>query len=194
MRKLKIFFTVVGVGAVGLVALLMYAVSASIGPAHPERDGTTYLQQQAYPQQVIDSVIQLKQLDAATFNKLAGEDSTNVRFLLAQNPFISAELLQTLSQDESDFVRGGAALNPHLTQEQIRRLSNDPSHTTQIYVARNPHVPEADLLRLHEVHGIELVWFAMNPACPKVLKDKMKAQNDEEALYWLDTSSQSPAS
>lgn len=184
-KKIAIAAALLVLGAAALLVWLVINASAFIGPAYPEKDGRAYLERKAYAPPVIEQVIALQALDATTFSQLAKEDSTDVRFLVAQNPFLPAALLQQLAQDSSDFVRGGAALNPHLTPLQIQQLSADPSPTTQIYVARNPYIPEADLLRLHEVHGIELVWFAMNPNCPQVLKDKMRTLNDEDALYWL---------
>jgi hypothetical protein len=171
--------------AVLCAGLLLWVIGSSMGPAFPERDGRAYLEKHNYPAELIERVVALGAIDAASFEKLVGEDSVDVKFLIAQNPTLPAPLLDRLTRDASDFVRGGAALNPHLTAAQIQALSTDGSHTTESYLARNPNVPQADLIRLHEVHGIELMWFAMNPQIPPVLQQKIIASKDEDALYWL---------
>ena len=168
-----------------LIAFVLWVVGSSMGPAHPERDGRAYLQERRYANELIERVIAREALDAATFEKLAGEDSIDVKFLIAQNPALPAPLLDQLTKDASDFVRGGAAQNPRLTPAQIQALSADESVTTQSYLAGNPHVPESDLIRLHEQYEVPLLWFAMNPKCPVVLKQKMIDTQDEEALGWL---------
>lgn len=170
----------------GLLGLLMWMVTPFIGPADPEGQSRAYLAKRHCSAEVIEQVIALEPLAPALFDRLAAEDSESVKFLIAQNPFLSATWLARLAQDPSDFVRGGAAQSPNLTPAQIQALMADASHTTQAYLARNPYVPEADLIRLHEQYSIELVWFAMNPRCPQVLRQKMIDTQDEEALYWLD--------
>jgi hypothetical protein len=183
-------FAAVAVCTLVLVAVLMWAIGSSIGPAHPERDARIHLQERKYSNELIERVIARAPIDAATFERLAGEDSIDVKFLIAQNPALPSNLLDQLAKDPSDFVRGGAAQSPHLTRAQIQALSADESVTTQSYLAGNPHVPEADLIRLHEKHEVPLMWFAMNPKCPQVLKQKMIDTQDEEALSWLERASE----
>jgi hypothetical protein len=176
-----------------LITFLLWVIGSSMGPAHPERDGRAYLQERKYPNELIERVVAGEPLDAATIEQLAGEDNIDVRFLIAQNPALPAHLLDRLTKDASDFVRGGAAWNPHLTREQIQALSADESETTQGYLARNPHVPEADLIRLHEKYEVPLLWFALNPKCPAVLKQKMIDTQDVEALEWLESQAEASA-
>jgi hypothetical protein len=133
------------------------------------------------------------------FARLATEESTDVRFLVAQNPHLPKRLHEKLIQDSEDFVRGGAALSPHVTEEQIaieiskHKEPTSSNHTVLIYIARNPNVSKRILLDLHERHGLELSWFAQNPDCPAELIRKMKEGNDRDALYWLETTQEREA-
>lgn len=170
---------------IGLFCSIMISCGLA-GPAYPNKNGAKYLQEKGYSKTIIEAVISISNLDVLEFERLAKEASTDVRFLIAQNPYISKNILIRMASDESDFVRGGAALNSNLSAELIEKLSSDPSHTTRLYVARNPHIPEHYLLDLYVNGKMELQWFAMNPKCPEILKQKMIDQNDEGALHWLE--------
>lgn len=163
----------------------LFVVACLNSPAFPERDGRQYLEKKKYDAQTVDTVVNLGKLDRATFEKLSKESDINVRYLLGTNANLPSDLLDKLTKDSSDFVRGGAASNPNLTKAQIEALKNDSSVTTQGYLASNPAVPEKDLIELHEKHDVGLLYFAMNPKCPEVLKKKIVKENDELTMYWL---------
>lgn len=156
------------------------------GSAYPTKYGAEYLEKKNYSKDLIESVISIAELEESVFEALSKEGSTDVRFLIAKNPYISLALLSRMASDSSSFVRGGAALNPNLTVELIEKLSADSSHTTRLYIARNSSVPEKYLLELHNEHNMELIWFAYNPNCPEILKQKMADLNDLDALHVLE--------
>lgn len=168
-----------------IIVSLGSASCIQAGPAHPERDAPRYLKRHGYDEEVIHKVVEMEDMGDELFAKLAAERSTDVRFLVAQNPHLPRRLHEILLQDSDSLVRGGAALSPHLTDDQAREISRREDHP--ICLAQNPHVSDQILIDLHEKHGMELVWFAMNPECPEKLIQKMEATQDEDALYWLQT-------
>ncbi|MBC8166857.1 MAG: hypothetical protein H7Y20_13435 [Bryobacteraceae bacterium] len=168
-----------------LLAICLSACDFGIGPAHPERDAPIYLKKRGYDAKLIASDLRKENFSEELFDRLAAEKSTDVRFLIGHNPHLPARLLEKLSQDQNDFVRGGAGHSPNLTSAQIDRLFHDRSHTTRIHLAANPSITSDILVRLHQEPNMDLVWFAMNPNCPEELKEKMREQKDEQALYWL---------
>ena len=168
-----------------ILCVVLLAGCFQIGPAYPVRDGRAYLSSNGYTEGDIELIAELKEMPPTLAEKAAQEASTDVRFLIAQNPHISKGLLLKLSKDQSDFVRGGVANNLAITTDLIKTLRDDPSHTTRLYLSRNPSVPEEDLWYLHKVKKMELMWFAMNPKCPQGMQDLIHEKGDDRAKYWL---------
>ena len=148
--------------------ILITVSSCKFGPAHPDVDGPSYLRQHGYSEETISKLLANKEIDEQLLQKLAVEESTDVRFLVAQNPHLPEKLYDALLNDDDSFVKGGAAANPRISRSHAIMISRSGDHTVGLYLARNPNVDKDVLIDLHEKYGMELVWFAFNPKCPEV--------------------------
>jgi hypothetical protein len=155
------------------------------GGAHPEEDGKAFLKKHGYAQSVIGAVVNQGVLSRQQIIEFSKSQSPDVRFLVASNPNLQPQDIELFLNDRNDYARSGTAYNPNLSPEQIARLFDDPSHTVYCSLARNPAVPTETLLRLHKQRNPGLVWFAMNPKCPEVLKNEILKSGDNLAKQWL---------
>lgn len=156
------------------------------GGAHPERDGKAFLEKHGYAQSAIDTVVNRGVMTRQQIEEFRNSKSPDVRFLVSSNPHLQPQDIDLFLNDPDDYARSGTAYNPNLSPEQIGRLFRDPSHTVYCSLARNPSVPTNTLLRLHKERNPGLLWFAMNPNCPDVLKDQIRKSGDNLAKQWLD--------
>jgi hypothetical protein len=168
-----------------LTFLLLTGCDLQVGPAFPERDGRAFLEEHGYEPGLIQDVIDRKPLTSATVLELSRSASTDVRFLVAGNPHLTEDEIDLFMGDNNDFVRSGAAANPGLSDEQIDRLIRDRSHTVHAKLAANPAFPEEVLLRIHHECDPGLLWFAMNPNCPELLRQAIEVSDDDLAKHWL---------
>ena len=146
------------------------------GPAYPKRDGKLFLEKQGYPHTTVIAVINCEKLDHNQVVEFSKSKSSNVRFLVASNTNLQPDEIDLFIDDADDFARSGTAYNTSLTAAQMEKLFNDPSHTVYCSLARNAAVPSEMLLRLHKERNPGLLWFAMNPNCPDVLKDETRVR------------------
>lgn len=156
------------------------------GPAHPERDGRTYLENHGYPTPFIDRVVNGEKLDHAEVINLSKCRSVDVRFLVARNPNLTHDEIDVFVRDRNDFARSGAAWNTNLSSSQIDILTDDPSHTVYCGLARNEALSENALLRIHKKRNPGILWFAMNPNCPDSIRQEILNSHDDLAKRWLD--------
>ncbi|MEM7165161.1 MAG: hypothetical protein AAF581_06825 [Planctomycetota bacterium] len=166
-----------------VVVLLAGCVNS---PGWPERDGAKRLRRAGYDGATITKIIQGRPLPETVCHDLESIRNQDVGFLLARNPHLGIEQMTRLSRRKNDFVRAGLARNPSLTAELIDTLRNDSSHTVWIGLAANPSLETKALLELRKQHGLDWSWFAMNPACPAQIVEKIRHSGDKKALYWLD--------
>ena len=165
--------------------LLVAGCSFQVGPAYPERDGKLFLEKQSCPHTIVSAVINRDKLEHNQVVEFSKSKSSDVRFLVASNPNIQPDEIDLFINDADDFTRSGTAYNTSLTADQMRKLFHDPSHTVCCSLARNPAVPTEMLLRLHKERNPGLLWFAMNPNCPDILKDEIRNKGDDLAKRWL---------
>lgn len=150
-----------------------------------------YLQAQGTPTNIIHAIVNKNELteeDAACY---AVQEHEGVRMLIAQNPYISLDLLDQLSRDSSYFVRSGAAENINITADMLRRLARDKESLVIWGLARNPMVPEEILLELYRSEkrskwehwspwGTVLFRFAGNPYCPHVIRGALRNSSKKQ--------------
>lgn len=156
------------------------------GPAHPERDGRTYLENHGHPTPFVDRVVNGDKLDHGEVIDLSKCSSADVRFLVARNPNLTRDEIDIFIRDKNDFARSGAAWNTNLSPSQIDILTEDPSHTVYCGLARNEALSEDALLRLHKKRNPGILWFAMNPNCPDSIRQEIVSSQDDLAKRWLD--------
>ena len=161
-------------------------VAGCNGPAFPQRDSRAYLERKNYSRDTIEAVLNLKPLphdQIVTFHQCGSAD---VRFLVGSNPTLTAEEIDLFLCDPDDYARSGTAYNTSLTSAQIERLFHDRSHLISCGLAGNPAVPAPILLKLHRERRPGLVFFAMNPACPPEIMEKIRTSGDGLAKHWLE--------
>jgi len=154
-------------------------------PPTPQQSARSFLNSRGYDDQLVENVVKRRQLLHLQVLELSKSNSTDVRYLVAANPYLSHEEIDLFIGDSSDFVRSGVAFNPALSKEQIAILTKDRSLLVIDQLATNPAVSQAALLRLHREARPGLVSLAMNPNCPEEIKNEIRKSGDDLAKYWL---------
>ena len=72
-----------------------------------------------------------------------------------------------------------------LTEIQVASLRAHRSVDVRFLVARNRHLTPAPLLDLHAQSGPGLLWFAMNPNCPELIRAQILSSQHDLARHWL---------
>lgn len=169
-----------------LVLVLLCLVGClTIGPAYPKKDAKKVLTDEGYALSLIERVLNLKTIPEKSFDLLKKHKDVNVRFLLAQNPTITAVERDFFIDDENAFVRSGLARNESLNQKQIKRLYDDESYLVYRGLAENSMVSKSVLLKLRREKNVSLNAFAMNKKCPLELQEEILNSDDDSAKYWL---------
>jgi hypothetical protein len=158
-----------------------YFATHLAGPAFPEKNGRLYLQERGFDEATIQKVVQIKPLEESVLRTLARAPDTNVRFLVARNPEIPLDLMESLATDKDDFVRSGVSLNPRITSGIYERLLHDRSHTVYHKLALNPSLSEEMLWRLRRERNLDLMWFARNRALPDSIRKAIEQSGDDRA-------------
>lgn len=139
----------------------------NLGPPRPEHYCKKYLTEHGWTTNVVDTILNGREVDHDTVVRLINVPDVSVRHILGRNRFLTQEDRKLLFNDSNEFVRSGVAMNPNLTQSEIVNAMSDPAkHLVPIGLAMNPNVPSDILLRLRHEHKVPLVFFAQNANCP----------------------------
>ncbi|MFZ2654967.1 MAG: hypothetical protein WAX69_08610 [Victivallales bacterium] len=172
-----------------IVLLSLSVLSCSYSPIGPPRykeNSAEYLKTIDVSDETIDKITNRKEMGRDEFVKYYRCDDVNVRHLIAENPHIPTDLLGELIKDKNKFVRDGAAHNTSITKDMIDVLKNDLDCPVRCSLVANPAVPEDIILMIYKTNKKRfLSWCAMNPNCPKEIKDDILKSDNKPAKEWL---------
>ena len=167
-------------------ACLLFARSVVAGSAYPEKNGGKYLEARGYSTAFVARLIKGERLEPSEVITFSKSKSSDVRYLVARNPTLTASQIDFFIAHRDDFTRSGAASNLTLSASQIEILTDDRSHTVFASLAQNPALSKSALLRVHTKRNPGLLWFAMNPNCPDSIEKEIAASHDTLAINWLE--------
>lgn len=178
----RIFFSLPLMGS----SLLGIIASSCQTVATPAVDAEKFLKQgNAVPSEAVSALVSGRRLTHEQIKKFAQSESDDVRFMVAKNSSLDVAELNVLVRDREAFVRGGAASNLKISERQALTLSRDDSHTVYASLAKNPATPEYILLDLRKNRKLGLIFFAMNPECPKNIREEIRESDNKSAKHWL---------
>lgn len=169
-----------------LLCLVTLTVSCDImGPPFPKKMAKEYFNSTKEDPDKALKVLNKGDMPKDDFIRFAKSDNKNVRYLIASNRHIPAELLEKLIEDPERYVRQGAASNTSIDKKMIDKLLKDSYCLVQSALVSNPSVPEDIILHLYKTKKITPVNFAENPHCPETIRQDILKSDDALAIKWL---------
>lgn len=160
------------------------SASRSIGPRLPKEEARKHLESLGISEQSIRRILDLQ--NSENFLELSESPNDSVRYLIAKNPFTPITVYEKLMADANEFVRQGAASSVSIDMKHALLLSRDRSDKVQGTLVGNPFVAESLVLEIYQRNrNIPLAKYAMNPFCPKKIKEAILKSTDREAKQWL---------
>lgn len=171
------------------VCLLFFFASCdfNLGPPLPERYSERYLKEHRFSTNIIEAVLEGKEIDHETLVTLIKCPDVSVRHMLGRNRYLTPEQRAALFQDKDEFVRSGVAMNPSLTREEILNAMLDPAqHLVPDGLAINPAVPKDILIELRKKYRVSLLSFAQNSNCPPAIVREIEESGSSLAKKLLE--------
>ena len=125
-------------------------------------------------------------LPETTLRTFAKYQNPSVLFYVAANPATPVDLLENLVQRDSLAIRTGIAINRAAPLSMLRSLRTIGSYSTlNTALARNPQLSPDELRDMFANGEASKSSFAMNPACPRDIMEKIIESGVDGDIYWL---------
>ncbi len=146
-----------------------------IGPPIPELFAKEFLVKHGYGTNIIEAVLEYKNINSNSIVSLMNCSDVNVRHMVARNSHLTSDERSVFINDKHDYVKTGVAMNPCLSQDEIFLLMNKTVPSVLYGLAMNPFIPHDILMKLHNEYNVPLSAFATNPNCPPRLINEIEA-------------------
>lgn len=174
------------VAAAALLLALWLALAACNAPPMYHSRAADFLKRKGVDAATIQRLVDRQALSAREIERLAGFDDVPTLHLLGSHPSAPAPLLAKLARHHNEEVRWGAASNPNTPSDLLFALRTTGSYSTMNqYLVRNPALPPAVLRDMIRAKEAQLLFVAMNPACPPDLMQEIIERGTDLERAWL---------